>query len=265
MVLLAIVLLCLRSSAGETATIESARTLVRSGRIVEALRQIRELERQKPNDPNLQFELGEILQELAGSRAERLQKLAPASPQAHELIGKLLESHQKMAEAVAEYEKAARADPSLPGIHFLIGNIYWKQRDFEAAKPALEAELKLNPHHALANLRTGEMLLVTDGDTPQKAIPYLQKATADPHIGLEAHRELGKAFRLARKYQEAYRELELVVRQRPDDELVHAQLAALYRDQGNGKAARKELELHRQILHRKREVSLKERQREADH
>ena len=103
--LLAIAFLCLGNLVSETATIESARALLRSGHVVEALHQIRELERQKPNDPELQFEVGEFLQELAGSRAERLQKLAPASPQAHELVGKLLESHQKLAEAVAEYDR----------------------------------------------------------------------------------------------------------------------------------------------------------------
>jgi tetratricopeptide (TPR) repeat protein len=262
---LAIILLCLAGASGETATIESARTLVRSGRVVEALRQIRELEKQKPNDPNLQFELGEILQELAGSRAERLQKVSPQSSQVHQLIGKLLESHQKMAEALAEYEQAARANPSLPGIHFLIGNIYWKQRDFEAARPALETELKLNPNHALANLRMGQILLVTDANAPQTAIPYLRNAIADSHTGLEAHRELGKALRLSGKYQEAFHELELVARQEPDDELVHAQLAALYRAQGNGERVRKELEIQRQILERKRQASLNARQAEPDH
>jgi Flp pilus assembly protein TadD len=61
------------------------------------------------------------------------------------------------------------------------------------------------------------------------------------------------------KYQEAFQELELVVRQKPDDERVHAQLAALYRVQGDAQHARKELEIQRQILQRKREASLKAR------
>jgi Flp pilus assembly protein TadD len=133
------------------------------------------------------------------------------------------------------------------------------------ARPALESELKLNPDHALANLRLGQLLLVTDADAPQRAIRYLRKAIADSHTGLEAHRELGKALRLAGKYQEAFQELELVVRQKPDDELVHAQLAALYRNQGDAQHARKELEIQRQILQRKRETSLKARRAEADH
>ena len=245
------------------ATTDGVRALVRSGHITEALREMRDLERENPNDPNLQFEIGELLQELAASRAERLQKLAPDSAQVHELIGKSLESHQKAAEALAEYELAARADPSLPGIHFLIGNLFWKQRDFAAAKPALESELALNPSHAFANLRMGEILLVTDADAPLHAIPYLKKAVADSHTGLEAHRELGRALRMAHQYQEAFQELQLVVKERPDDERVHAQLAALYRDRGDSQNARKELEIQRRILQTKREASLKARETES--
>ncbi len=258
-------LLCSSVTEGRAVTMESTRALVNSGRIVEALRQIRELEKQSPNDPSLQFEIGELLQELAASRAERLQKLAPESPQVHELIGKSLEAHQKAAEAVVEYKLAAQTNPSMPGIHFLIGNLYWKQRDFDSAIPALESELRLNPDHALANLRIGEILIVTDADAPQKAIPYLRKAIGDPHIGLEAHLELGKALRLAGRYSEARREFEFVVRQKPEDELVHAQLAAVYRNQGDTQRARKELEIQRQILQRKRQASINARQSDVDH
>ena len=258
------VLLC-PVAKGETVTMESARALVASGRVVEGLRQIRELEKQAPNDPNQQFEIGELLQELAASRAERLQKLAPQSSPAHELIGKSLESHQKVVEALAEYKLAAQANPSLPGIHFLIGNLYWKQRDFDSAIPALESELRLNPDHALANLRMGEILLVTNADASQKAIPYLRKAIGDPHNGLEAHLELGKALRLAGQYAEALQEFAFVVRERPDDELVHAQLAALYRDEGDAPSARKELEIQRQILERKRQASINARQADVAH
>ena len=260
---LTVAILCFGCFGIETPTVESARELLKSGRVVEALREIRELQMQAPDDPNLQFEIGEILQELAASRAEQLQKLAPKSPQLHELIGKSLESHQKTTEAEAEYKLAARENPLMPGINFLIGNLYFKQRDFAAAKPALEAELKLNPNHALANLRLAQIMLVTDADEPRKCIPYLKKAIADPHTGLEGHRELGKALRLAGKYSEALDQFELVARQRPDDEFVHAQLAALYRDQGNTEQARKEMEIQKQILEREREASLKAHEGQA--
>ena len=224
---------------------------------MEALRAIDDLQKQKPDDPNIQLEIGKIFQELAASRLQRLQELAPDSPQVHEMVGKSFESHQKLTEALTQYQMAARGDPALPGVHFLIGNLYWKQRDLPAALPELEAELRLNPNHELANLRIGEILLATNADVPAQAIPYLRKAVADPQANFEAHRELGKALRMAGQYDESLRELQFVAQRQPEDNKVHAQLAALYRAMGNTEAARKEMERHQQILQRQREASLK--------
>lgn len=247
---------CLLAFPLRGATIESIRALIQSGRTLEALHEINVLQKQKSDDPDVQLEIGKIFQELGALRAERLEQLAPSSPQAHELIGKSLEAHEKLPEALAQYRLAAQGDPALPGIHFLIGNLYWKQRDFGAAKPELEAELQLNPNHALANLRMGEISLVTDTDTPNAAVSYLRKAISDPHASLEAHRELGKALRVAGQYDEALKELQFVAERQPEDNQVHAQLAALYRAMGNAEAARKEMQTQRQILQRQREASL---------
>jgi len=255
-VLFVALFICLLAFPLRGATIESIRALIQAGRTLEALREINALQRQKPDDPDVQLEIGKIFQELGASRAERLEQLAPNSPQAHELIGKSLEAHEKLPEALAQYRLAAQANPALPGIHFLIGNLYWKQRDFDAAKPELEAELRLNPHHALANLRMGEISLVTDAETPNAAVSYLQKAVSDPHASLEAHRELGKALRMAGQYDAALKELQFVAGRQPEDNGVHAQLAALYRAMGNAEAARREMEAQRQILQRQREASL---------
>jgi len=250
-------LLCFFALSGKAATIESVRSLVKSGRTLEALREMGDLQRQKPDDPAIQVEVGEILQELAASRLERLERLAPESPQVHELIGKSFESHDKIPEALAQYKLAAQKDPALPGVHFLLGNLYWKQRDLNAAKPELEAELRLNPNHGLANLRMGEISLVTNADAPEDGISYLRKAVSDPHATLEAHRELGKALRMAGHYGEALQELSLVARRQPDDNKVHAQLAALYRAIGNREGARNEMEIQQRLLQRQREASLK--------
>jgi|GEM_PF-6839838 len=93
----------------------------------------------------------------------------------------------------------------------------------------------------------------------------IRTATADSHTGLEAHRELGKALRLSGHYQEAFQELDWVVRHDPDDESVHAQLAALYRAQGDTEKARKELEIQRKFWMNRHDLSLKAHQVEADH
>ena len=93
-------------------------------------------------------------------------------------------------EALAAYRAAIAKNPRLPGLHFLIGNIEWKKRDFEAAKPEMEAELLLNPHHALANLRFGQIMLAMD--RPGPAADYLRDAVRADDSSIEAHRALGK-------------------------------------------------------------------------
>ncbi|HEY6991607.1 MAG TPA: tetratricopeptide repeat protein, partial [Bryobacteraceae bacterium] len=168
------------------------------------------LQETRPDDTVLQLEIGQLLQELAASRVERLRQAAPDSAQAHELSGKLLEAHQRTSDALKEYQLAAGKAPHLPGLHFLIGNLYWKQGELTAAKTALEQELALNANHSLANLRMGQVLLRMDETRADAAIPFLRKAIDNPQTSLQAHRELGKALRLSGKPQEAILELKYV-------------------------------------------------------
>src|ERR1700748_2656206 len=175
-------------TAADTAGI---RQLIERGSIEDALKQIEELEKEQPDNPTIQLEIGEILQALAASRAERLRRGAPDSAQAHELIGKSYEAHQKLNEALREYKAAAEKEPRLAGVHFLIGNVYWKLGDLVSARDALKSELALNPSDSLANLRMGQVLLRMDENLPEAAIPYLRRAIDDPQTSLPAHRELG--------------------------------------------------------------------------
>jgi tetratricopeptide (TPR) repeat protein len=263
--LLVLLLFCCAAYSGQAATIESIRSLLKAGHTSEALRELEDLRKQSGKNPEIQLEIGKIFQELAASRAERLEQLAPNSPQAHELIGMSLESHDKLSEALTEYKLAAEKDSTLPGIHFLIGNLYWKQRDLNAAIPELKEELRSNPNHSLANLRMGESLLAIEADNPEKALSYLRKAAADPRASLEAHRELGKALRMTGDYGKALEELRFVAERQPEDSKIHAQLAALYRAMGDSEAARREMETQRQLLQRQREASIQLHQTQSQH
>lgn len=243
----------------EQASITSIRALISEGRVPEALRQLQSLRTAHADDPTLQMQVGEILQELAASRAERLRNAAPDSAQAHELAGKSLESHQKLTDALKEYQLAEEKQPGSPGIHFSIGNVYWKLGDLTKARAALAEELELNPAHAQANLRMGQVILRTDENQAQTAMPYLKKAVEGDAQNLEAHRELGKALRLTGKPAEALKELKLVASKRPDDMTIHAQLAAVYRALGDTNSARREMELHTRLLQAEHARSTTER------
>jgi tetratricopeptide (TPR) repeat protein len=237
------------------ADVQSARVLLREGRVTEALRELEAVMRAAPDDPEVQFQAGEILRELGADRAARLEQAAPDSAQAHELVGRSLEARGKLDGALAEYHAALSKDPRLPGLHFLAGNIRWKQRDLEAARPEMEAELQLNPNHALANLRLGQILLAMN--EPDAAFDHLRKAISEDGSSLDAHRALGQACRALGRHRQALQEFLIVARLRPKDDSVHAQLATVYRALGDAERAKAELEIHRRLLKEKAEAARK--------
>ena len=123
------------------------------------------------------------------------------------------------------------------------------------AQASFAQELKLNPHHAAANLRMGEIALDANRDDPKKAVEYLREAVNDAPGSLEAHRALGKALRIEGLYPEAIEHLQLVAAKTPNDDSVHAQLAALYRNTGETEKAAEEMKIHSRILRERLEAS----------
>jgi Flp pilus assembly protein TadD len=243
--------------------VEATRELIRKGNIVGALQNLSTIASRNSDDPEAKLAMGEMFQELAALRAEQLQRVAPESAAAHELLGKSLEAQGKLDDALAEYRRALDRGPATPGLHFLIGNVNWKLRNFDAAQAELGEELKVNPHHATANLRMGQIVLTTQRDDPRRAVTFLEEAVAGAQSSLEAHRELGKALRLAHKFPEALKELQYVASKAPNDDTIHAQLAALYRETGDRERARQEIETHAKILRERLQASQKIRAERA--
>lgn len=216
----------------------TARSLIDKGQLPAALREIERIVKTAPNDPDAQFEAGELLRQLGAARAERLRALAPNSPEAHELAGRTLEAQGDLAQALTEYRQA--------GSHFLTGNILWRMRDLDAAQAELETALADSPNHVLAHFRLGQVL--AQKNQPREAIEHLRRAVAGDPTLLEAHRELGKALRSTGQYHEALQQLQMVAEQRPKDDSVHALLATVYRALGQGSLAAEQLRLHKRLL-----------------
>jgi tetratricopeptide (TPR) repeat protein len=237
---------------------DKARSLMKSGNTAEALKEVRWILENHPSDPEAQFESGALLQDLAAAAFQRLERLAPDSAETHQLLGKYYEAHQQLPRALDEYRLALAKNPSVPGIHFLIGNVLWKSRDLDAALPELEAELQINPGHTRANQRLGNIHI--NRDQAALAIPYLERAVAAEPALTEPRRDLGKAYRLVGRLDDALRELRIAARETPDDQTVHAQLAAVYRSKGDTVAAAEELKHLREILDRRAEEAQRKKQ-----
>lgn len=226
-----------------------ARALIEAGRAGEAIPHIETAAADRSN-PEARFQAGQILQQLARDRYADLRRIAPESTEVDELAGRQMELQGRFADALKYYRAAAAKDAQRSGVHFLIGNVLWRQRDLPGAEAELRLELQRNPFHGMANLRLGEVLLATDrsGD----AVSVLERARAALPESAYARRELGKAYRKAGRPQDALAQWQAVAQASPGDEQVHFLLGTLYKELGRVHESGRELKLHREILARRR-------------
>lgn len=240
----------LASNPGDAkARLYLARTLIELNRVPEAIEELEQLVAQTP-EPEIGFQAGRVLRELAERRFAALHRLAPDSAATFELSGERFEWAGRLDEALRDYSEAAKLAPARPGVHYRVGNVLWRKRELAAATAALRKELALTPHHGMANLRMGEILL--NSNNANDALPYLKRAVAAMPQSAHAHREMGKAFRKTGQRDLARSEWQTVVRLRPNDDQAHYLLATLYRESGEPELAKQELQRHRQILERRR-------------
>src|ERR1051325_718093 len=206
-----------------------ARTLIELDRIPDALAEVERVLGARP-DAETKFQAGQIMRELAEHRFADLERLAPESAAVRAFAGHRFEMQGKLPEALREYRAAIAKDPSAPGLHFEAGNILWRMREMDAATGELKAELARAPHHGMANLRLGQVLMA--GEQAEQALPFLEQAVNAMPESVDARRELGKAYRKLGRNADARREWVEVAKLRPDDDQVHYLLGSLYRELG---------------------------------
>ncbi len=232
--------------------IEEARQLVDKGRMVDAIALLDHAIAQS-DDPELRFQAGKLLRELAERRFANLQRVAPNSAPVHELAGRRYELEGRFNEALKEYRAALARDSSRPGLHYKTGNMLWALRETATAEAELRIELERNPGHGMANLRLGQILVARNDDAG--AVSPLERAVEAMPESSEARRELGKAYRKNGRNSDARKQWELVAKARPADDQIHFLLANLYRAMGETALANKEFATHRAILERRRAAS----------
>lgn len=228
-----------------------ARAYAGEGRNSEAIETLKTWMKEHGENADALYWIGNFYEDLANTTFEQLASKNPESYLVYEMKGGQDLARQQYPEALAAYKKALElAPPGTPGLHFHLGDVYWRMLRYEEAKKELEQELKRNPYHAQANYELGN-INVKQGN-PQQAIPYLQKALAlDPTL-TEAHRSLGRAYLDEKRYPEAIEEFQQVAQAEPSDHTIHAMLASAYRLTGRldeAKAeAQKSQKLERQTI-----------------
>jgi tetratricopeptide (TPR) repeat protein len=177
----------------------------------------------------------------------------PDAVQAHMLLAEALDGMDKTPDAITELEEAERLSPNEPILHFELGYLYYKQRNYEKAKLELESEIKNDPGYAQAYLYLGDIALHSNEETV--AEPLLKKAVDLQNESRLAYFDLGSIYADQGRNQEAISALQHAIALDPDQPDAHYRLARLYSTLGEKNKAAQEFAKTKQ-LHDAKDESL---------
>ncbi len=205
------------------AHLQLGEVLQEQGQRSEALAEFKAVLAIQPNEPSALLDAGRLLV-LAGQPGdaekmfERLTNVASGNVDGHIAYSQLLVSKGELDKAVAEGQRAVRADDKSANAHFFLGNAYQAQENWPAASEQFKAATERDPAQFEAFIRWAESLFREDkyaetmaasqsaiklrSDDPQ---PYRWKAEAQIALGDPggALASLGSALRLRPDYAEA--------------------------------------------------------------
>jgi len=147
------------------ARVQLAQALKRAGDWSGAVEQYRALRALAPREPEYAYQLGKAYLGLSEWCWRELRKVDPASARLQQALGHNYRVQSRTNLAVGSFERAARADPTLPEIHLALAQIYLEQKRWAEARQEIERELALVPESAGARALK-ERLEAEEAKTP---------------------------------------------------------------------------------------------------
>ena len=224
--------------------------LLETGHEREAVDQFEAALTQHPDDPDLQYYLGEAHARLSRQVLGKLVASHPDSARAHQVQAETADREG----AERHLRSALASRPDLRGVHLALGELLLSSGDFEGAGKEFREEVRLAPGSAVAAYKLGFVLL-NQGQV-QEAIAALRRADSLQPGMPETLLELGKAVLAHGDLREAEKLFRKVLEQERTSRLsrdAHFQLAQVYRRQGRATDAARETKLFEDATARKPE------------
>ena len=143
---------------------------------------------------------------------------------------------------------AAQVAPQEPNVHFGLGYLRWRLRQYDDAKTEFENELAVDPSHAQAMAYLGDIEMKRNN--PEKALVLLKKAVVIRNDIRIAYLDMGAILAQQDHHQDAIAALQYAEKLDPAQPDAHLRLGRLYQATGKAAAAQKEFAKLRQ-LHQK--------------
>src|SRR5208282_6175953 len=117
------------------------------------------------------------------------------------LLGEAYDGLGQRSNAITEFEAARAISPSEPRVHFGLGYLHWKSREYDEAKREFESELSVNSSNALALTYLGDIALKRDHT--DAALSLLDRATRINKDIRIAYLDLGFVYLREARYKDA--------------------------------------------------------------
>jgi len=114
----------------------------------------------QPQNIDLLYLLGHAYERMGKDEVVALEKAAPGSARAEQLLGESYSASSEWPSAVLRFQNALAASPDASGVHVELGEVLLRQAKLKRAAEEFDAELKLYPQSLRALVRRGEVRLI---------------------------------------------------------------------------------------------------------
>lgn len=152
-----------------------------------------------------------------------------------------LAAEGRIAEAIAEYERALEADPQLIHAHIILIQLYGQSGETAKAEEHYRAAVALNPEIADSHYNYG--VLLVEAKRMDEAATAFRRALATNPQHASAHYNLGLLLEADRQYDQALDHYRAAVEHAPNHRPSHFQLARMLIYKGRLEEAINELKL----------------------
>jgi tetratricopeptide (TPR) repeat protein len=165
---------------------------------------------------------------------KKIRGMNAESAEADMLAAQALDATGESAGAMDQLRAAITANPTLPTVHFALGFMLWKEKQFAAAAREFDAELNNGPHQTQTLAYLGNSYLAL-GEY-QKAEASLDAAAVQDASSEMVHLNLGILFARTGRKDEAAAEFQQAIRLNQYDRSPRLQLERLHPSAGSGEA-----------------------------
>ena len=230
----------------DAAEIALAQVEIKLGQYQDATGHLNQYLDRNPKDQQAWYLLGKTYLEMSKNALGNIDKIDPNSVTAHEITGEIDESMHNYDGALVEYKKALDLAPKQPGTHLHMANAYWMIQKWDSAQTEFKAELAIDPNNCTARWKLANSILESNGSNDE-ALKELNEAVDRCPALMQARVDRARALIRLSKHEQALPDLQLALKDSPNEPSIHFLLASVYKSEGKTADARTEMQTYSKL------------------